>query len=271
MSTKGWSAAGLPVLEGNLSFCFCSSILNSVTALDRLPCLVIHSEAFSHMDQTSTPPLVGHLTMTETTASRPDSRAAAETTAGRHSSNLPVASAASPAAGSPEAAADNTVLEVDEGETMDHFSPRVVSNPRTSMSRPTAPRQLMNDCKQAPTSQDRPSHVPDTAQLCSANYTATLSSSVVDYPVEYGRRYHAFRPGSYIMPNDEVEAERLDMAHAMMVRAIGNRLFLAPIEKDNVHEILDIGTGTGIWAVEMGDIFENAQVTGIDLSAIQPS
>ncbi|OBR14434.1 UMTA methyltransferase [Colletotrichum higginsianum IMI 349063] len=73
------------------------------------------------------------------------------------------------------------------------------------------------------------------------------------------------------MPNDEFEAERLDMAHAMMVRAIGNRLFLAPIEKGKVHEILDIGTGTGIWAVEMGDIFENAEVTGIDLSAIQPS
>lgn len=48
------------------------------------------------------------------------------------------------------------------------------------------------------------------------------------------------------MPNDEFEAERLDMAHAMMVRAIGNRLFLAPIEKNKVHEILDIGTGTGI-------------------------
>ncbi|KAK1703004.1 hypothetical protein BDP67DRAFT_257750 [Colletotrichum lupini] len=27
------------------------------------------------------------------------------------------------------------------------------------------------------------------------NYSASLTSSVVDYPVEYGRRYHAFRPG----------------------------------------------------------------------------
>ncbi|GKT49763.1 secondary metabolism regulator LAE1 [Colletotrichum spaethianum] len=34
--------------------------------------------------------------------------------------------------------------------------------------------------------------------------------------------------------------------------------------------ILDIGTGTGIWAVEIGDIFENAEVVGNDLSAIQP-
>ncbi|KAI3543290.1 methyltransferase [Colletotrichum filicis] len=103
-----------------------------------------------------------------------------------------------------------------------------------------------------------------------SSYTASLSSSVIDYPEEYGRRYHAFRPGSYSFPNDEVEMERLDMAHAMMVRAIGSKLWLAPLAKEKVHRILDIGTGTGIWAVEIGDIFENAEVIGNDLSAIQP-
>lgn len=51
---------------------------------------------------------------------------------------------------------------------------------------------------------------------------------------------------AYSFPNDEVEMERLDMAHAMMVRAIGSKLWLAPLAKDKVHRILDIGTGTGI-------------------------
>jgi methylase of polypeptide subunit release factors len=33
--------------------------------------------------------------------------------------------------------------------------------------------------------------------------------------------------------------------------ALGGRLYLAPLGKD-IHRILDIGTGTGIWAMEMG-------------------
>ncbi|KAI8232604.1 Secondary metabolism regulator LAE1 [Colletotrichum sp. SAR 10_86] len=64
--------------------------------------------------------------------------------------------------------------------------------------------------------------------------------------------------------------DRLDLAHAMIVKTIGNRLYLAPLQKERIHKMLDIGTGTGIWAVEMGDIFQNAEVTGNDLSPIQP-
>jgi len=34
---------------------------------------------------------------------------------------------------------------------------------------------------------------------------------------------------------------------------------------------MDVGTGTGIWAIDMADRFPNAQVKGIDLSPIQPN
>lgn len=37
-----------------------------------------------------------------------------------------------------------------------------------------------------------------------------------------------------------------------------------------IQKILDIGTGTGIWAIDIADRFPSAQVIGNDLSAIQP-
>ncbi|OHE95153.1 methyltransferase [Colletotrichum orchidophilum] len=103
-----------------------------------------------------------------------------------------------------------------------------------------------------------------------SSYTASLASSAVDYPTEFGRRYHAFRPGAYFLPNDDKEMARLDMSHNLTLEMLGHRLYLAPLEKENVHKILDIGTGTGIWAMEMGDLFPNAEVYGNDLSPIQP-
>ncbi|KAK1848061.1 methyltransferase domain-containing protein [Colletotrichum chrysophilum] len=104
-----------------------------------------------------------------------------------------------------------------------------------------------------------------------SSYTASLTSSVVDYPTENGRRYHAFRAGAYYGPNDEQEMDRLDFNHMLMTKAIGNKLFLAPIDAEKVHNVLDIGTGTGIWAIEAAEIFPNAKITGNDLSAIQPT
>ena len=39
------------------------------------------------------------------------------------------------------------------------------------------------------------------------------------------------------------------MKHAMVKMLCGQQLYHAPIG-DDPHEILDIGTGTGIWAIE---------------------
>ncbi|KAK4199611.1 S-adenosyl-L-methionine-dependent methyltransferase [Triangularia verruculosa] len=97
--------------------------------------------------------------------------------------------------------------------------------------------------------------------------STSLAESVRDYIYENGRRYHKFREGRYNFPNDDVEQQREDMKH-QMVKMLCGRLFFAPIERP--HEILDIGTGTGIWAIEMADDFETAQVLGVDLSPHQP-
>ncbi|KAK2786934.1 hypothetical protein FQN53_005880 [Emmonsiellopsis sp. PD_33] len=109
----------------------------------------------------------------------------------------------------------------------------------------------------------------DSAFGDSSSTTASLTSSVLKFHFENGRRYHSFKEGKYPLPNDEKEQDRLDICHRMFNLALGDRLYLAPIGKDP-QRILDLGTGTGLWAIDMGDLFPSATVIGNDLSPIQP-
>lgn len=57
--------------------------------------------------------------------------------------------------------------------------------------------------------------------------------------------------------------------HDISCFTLGKQFFTAPV--DRPLEVLDIGTGTGCWAVEIADMFPQARVTGIDISLIQPT
>ncbi|KAH8688826.1 S-adenosyl-L-methionine-dependent methyltransferase [Talaromyces proteolyticus] len=93
--------------------------------------------------------------------------------------------------------------------------------------------------------------------------------SLQSYSYENGRRYHTFRQGSYMMPNDEKEQERLDLAHHIFKLVLRGRLSRVVFECQPRH-VLDFGTGTGSWAIDFADENPEAQVVGIDLSLIQP-
>ncbi|CCX16289.1 Similar to tRNA1(Val) (adenine(37)-N6)-methyltransferase; acc. no. Q87SB8 [Pyronema omphalodes CBS 100304] len=95
--------------------------------------------------------------------------------------------------------------------------------------------------------------------------TASLSSSINEYIMENGRLYHAyFGTDKNLMPTDEKEQDRLDMHHEIMSGIMGGKIYMAPLE--HPARILDIGTGTGIWAIDMADRFPDAEVIGTDLS-----
>ncbi|KAF1822318.1 S-adenosyl-L-methionine-dependent methyltransferase [Dissoconium aciculare CBS 342.82] len=99
--------------------------------------------------------------------------------------------------------------------------------------------------------------------------TTSVAESMYAYRQEFGRTYHAYKDGKYIFPNDEREANRLDLQHHLFAKTFGNRLYFAPLH--NPRNALDVGTGTGIWAIEFADEFPNCQVVGTDLSPGQPS
>lgn len=93
-----------------------------------------------------------------------------------------------------------------------------------------------------------------------------VSRNVFKFEKENGRTYHGFRPGSksslyqqsvyenshslaYHFPNDPTETERLDFQFEIIKFCFSNRNYFAPLSSPK--RILDIGTGTGQWAIEV--------------------
>lgn len=103
-----------------------------------------------------------------------------------------------------------------------------------------------------------------------STYTESLRSTLLESVSENGRGYHKYRDGAYILPDDEREQERLDMQHTMLLKLFDGKLSLVPFEKNPLH-VLDLGTGTGVWAVDFADTYPECQVLGVDLSPIQPN
>ncbi|KAK0615551.1 methyltransferase domain-containing protein [Bombardia bombarda] len=111
--------------------------------------------------------------------------------------------------------------------------------------------------------------------------TGSITSSIYHYEYENGRRYHAYRSGQYVLPNDDAEQERLDLQHHIWRLLLRGSLYTAPLQipseddspvggHDADFRVLDLGCGTGIWAIDMADEHPAASVSGVDLSPIQP-
>ncbi|KAH8424211.1 class I SAM-dependent methyltransferase [Aspergillus melleus] len=86
---------------------------------------------------------------------------------------------------------------------------------------------------------------------------------------ENGRLYQGQGTGSYMLPCDEIEKDRLDFIHTMVLKALrSDRLMHVPHRENG--RFLDLGCGTGLWTIELAKAYPRAYVLGVDLSALQP-
>ncbi|KAK6210762.1 hypothetical protein LQW54_005967 [Pestalotiopsis sp. IQ-011] len=89
---------------------------------------------------------------------------------------------------------------------------------------------------------------------------------------ENGRFYGTFHPGQYLLPVDENELDRMDIMHKFMTVARRQDAIhgLHEVSIPQGPAILDLGCGTGIWAIDMADQYQFGKVIGLDLNFSQP-
>ncbi|KZS94701.1 hypothetical protein SISNIDRAFT_484240 [Sistotremastrum niveocremeum HHB9708] len=80
----------------------------------------------------------------------------------------------------------------------------------------------------------------------------------------------------YVLPRDPKERDRLNVQHELWKKVMKG---ICPMPKDALDEflaaktnpaIMDLGSGSGVWAVEMAQVYPSARVVGIDLVAAVP-
>lgn len=126
---------------------------------------------------------------------------------------------------------------------------------------------LIGETLEADSYGDRDSALGDEDFRSSASSFTSVTSA--NFHHAYGKRYHAYSDAHYILPNNEQEMDRLELQHRIWDVMLSGRLHLAPIRQDISHAI-DLGCGTGAWAIDFADSHPDCDVVGLDLSPIQP-
>ncbi|KAG6215780.1 hypothetical protein E4U34_005477 [Claviceps purpurea] len=85
-----------------------------------------------------------------------------------------------------------------------------------------------------------------------------------------GRLERKSRPSGekgYLLPVDDDESDRLDSQHKLYLTVMEGKLGCAPVRAP--RQVLEVATGTGIWALEYATLNPACHVVGTDISAIQ--
>lgn len=67
----------------------------------------------------------------------------------------------------------------------------------------------------------------------------------------------------------DFRVDRLDLDHHTWKLMLEGKQYLAPVK--DPKSVLDLGTGTGLWAIEVADELADARIIGTDLSPVQAS
>ncbi|KAM4058498.1 methyltransferase [Hirsutella rhossiliensis] len=88
----------------------------------------------------------------------------------------------------------------------------------------------------------------------------------------HGRFYGGWRPRKYPFPIDAEELNRLDLFHKFFLVARKEAVCGQNLNFGRPARVLDLGTGTGIWAINLAEELEQLpEIMAVDLNLVQPA
>jgi hypothetical protein len=103
------------------------------------------------------------------------------------------------------------------------------SSPHAQNSTPSAPfipNKQVYPSEMTPGEFDRSFPIPQEFRRIPSGSSVIEPDSVL---AANGRSYHGYKEGSYILPNDAAEQDRLDFQHMMVNIMLDGRLYTAPL------------------------------------------
>ncbi|KAK4465270.1 S-adenosyl-L-methionine-dependent methyltransferase [Cladorrhinum samala] len=98
------------------------------------------------------------------------------------------------------------------------------------------------------------------------NQTVPVDNTYCEVIIHNNREFqrYAVENSIYFAPVDEDEVERLVYQHQVFNMMFENRLIFPPIQRP--RRILECGSGSGAWAIEVAEEYPECEVIGIDIN-----
>ncbi len=99
----------------------------------------------------------------------------------------------------------------------------------------------------------------------------SVASSQYNFQMENGRLYHRYRDVEHPFPYDHQARENEEVFHTLMLFILDNKHFVAPVDTASLRNVLDLGTGLGLWVEDVAEGNPCCNVLGVDTAPREQS
>ncbi|RMD43009.1 hypothetical protein DV735_g2156, partial [Chaetothyriales sp. CBS 134920] len=92
----------------------------------------------------------------------------------------------------------------------------------------------------------------------------SIASTRWNYFLEHGRWYQDYHSTGYAFPQDDGSLRNEGWTQLLMLYLFDNKHFVAPVDASKLRNVLDVGTGHGLWPENVADAYSDCHIIALD-------